>query len=81
MWNMGSRIDLRLVSNKKYCFEWTLKSSYMSQKIFDYDLEGRHIYVICILDLSKVLMYDFHYDYIKNKYGSNSKLLFTDTDS
>ena len=53
----------------------------MSQKIFDYDLEGRHIYVICILDLSKELMYDFHYDYIKNKYGSNSKLLFTDTDS
>ena len=53
----------------------------MSQKIFDYDLVGRHIYVMCILDLSKVLMYDFHYDYIKNKYGSNSKLLFTDTDS
>ena len=26
-----------------------------------------------ILDLSKVLMYEFHYDYIKNKYGNNSR--------
>ena len=36
---------------------------------------------MCILELSKVLMFEFHYDYIKNKYGNNSRLLFTGTDS
>ena len=36
---------------------------------------------MCILELIKVLMYEFHYDYIKNKYDNKSELLFTDTDS
>ena len=78
---------------KKDCLKCTSIPSYMSHKIFDNNLVAirkskialkvntpTHI-GMCILELSKVLMYEFHYDYIKNKYDNKSKLLFTDTDS
>ena len=59
----------------------------MSQKISDNDLVAIHKSKVklklnkaayngmCILDLSKVLTYQFHYDYIKHKYGLNKKSL------
>lgn len=61
--------------------------------IFDDDLVAIHmnktkilmdkpiIIGMAILDISKVLMYDFFYNHIKIKYGENVKMLYTDTDS
>ena len=93
MENLRNRIDVQLVSNTKDYLKSTSKPNYMSHKIFDSKLVtireskvtltlNKPAYIgMCILELSKVLMYEFHYDYIKNKFGNNSRLLFTDTDS
>ena len=73
--------------------KWASKPSYMSHKISNNDLIAirknkvtlplqKPGYIgIYIFELSKILMYRFLYDYIKNKYGKNSTILFTDTDS
>ena len=43
---------------------------------------SKPIYVeFCVLELFKELMYNFHYGFIKSKYGNKAKLLFMDTDS
>ena len=36
---------------------------------------------LSILEISKTLMYEFWYDYMKPKYGDNVKLCYVDTDS
>ena len=93
MENIRKRIDVRLVTDSRKLIKWASKPTYVSSKIFNENLVAVHkiketitlnrpAYVgMCILDLSKVLMYDFHYNYIKNKYGDKARLLFTDTDS
>ena len=93
MENIRKRVDVRLVTDEKKLLKYVSKPTYVSSKIFNENLVAVHkiketltlnrpAYVgMCILDLSKTLMYDFHYNYIKNKYGEKAKLLFTDTDS
>ena len=93
MENLRKRVDVRLITNEKKLLKMVSKPTYVSSKIFNENLVAVHkiketltlnrpAYVgMCILDLSKTLMYDFHYNYIKEKYGDKAKLLFTDTDS
>ena len=93
MENLRKRIDIRLISDNRKLLKMVSKPTYVSSKIFNENLVAVHkiketltlnrpAYVgMCILDLSKTLMYNFHYNYIKNKYGNKAKLLFTDTDS
>ena len=93
MENLCKRVDIRLVTNEKKLDKLTSKPTYVSSKIFNENLMAVHkvketltlnrpAYVgMCILDLSKMLLYDFHYNYIIKKYGNRARLLFTDTDS
>ena len=46
MENLRNRIDIRHVSNEKDYLKWTLKPSYMSQKIFDNDLVSVNLTMI-----------------------------------
>ena len=93
MENIRKRVDVRLVTDKNKLLKMTAKPTFVLSKIFNENLVAVHkikgcLYLnrpsyvgMCILDLSKTLMYDFHYNYIKQKYNDKAKLLFTDTDS
>lgn len=93
MENLRNRVDIKLVNNKRSLKKHTSKPSFTRCQIFNEDLVGvenktinlvlnKPVYVgAAILELSKIVMYDFHYNVMKPKYGDNLNLLFTDTDS
>ena len=93
MENIRNRVDICLVTNEDQARKLISKPNYKHRTIFCENLTAIHmkktrllfnkpVYLrMCILDLSKTLMYDFHYNYIKQKYEENAELLFTDTDS
>ena len=91
--NIRNRVDVKLVNTEEKFKKLVAKPNFKSRKIFNENLISVHmkktsltmnkpVYLgMCILELSKTIMFDFHYNYIKPKYGDNAKLLFTDTDS
>ena len=89
MENIRNRVDIPLVTSEEVVRKLVSKPNLHHRTIFSENLVAvrmrktkltmnKPVYLgMCILDLSKMLMYDFHYNYIKPKYRS----LFTDTES
>ena len=88
--NQRKRINVKLINGKKVYQRYVNKPNFISQKIFEKNFVAVHcsktvltlnkpIYIgFSILELSKLLMYQFHYDYVLKTFD-NVKLLFTDT--
>ena len=91
--NVMNRIDVRLVNERKKALKQILKPNYKQHTIYNEDLVGilmglnkvklnKPSYVgVAILDLSKILVYDFFYDFVQPTWGPQAEVLFTDTDS
>ena len=92
--NLRKRIKLKLTSNEDISTKHASRANVISGTMFNENLFAIHrikeelvlnrlSYVgIAILDLSKLLMYDFHFSYMLKKCDKkNIKLMFTDTDS
>ena len=92
--NIRKRQNIILVDNRPKAVKLSSRPNFNRATIFDRNLIAVHmkktevffnkpVYVgQAILDLSKTLMFDFHYNYIQKKYSHiHAKLLFTDTDS
>ena len=93
MENPRKRVGIQLINREQRLLKVIAKPGFWSFKIINEDLASmelkkqnlvlnRPTYVaFSILELSKVLMYDFHYNHINGRYGRKAELLFTDTDS
>ena len=91
--NIRKRQNIFLVDDGKKAVKLTSRPNFDRVTIFDKNLIAVHmkktevyfnkpVYVgQAILDLSKTLMFDFHYNYVKEKYKDKAELSFTDTDS
>ena len=89
--NISCHKDMRLVTNKnKYC-KLVMKPNYKNDRTFSENLMGVEIVITKIkilksnikmivqvkVDLSRLVMYEFYYDYMVNKYGEELKLCYT----
>ena len=93
MENIRWHRDIKLVNNKEAYLKTVMKANFKSGTLLGEDLMGcemgkvrvvmnKPVYLgQAILDLSKIIMYEFHHDYMVPKYGENIKLCYMDTDS
>ncbi|XP_072046800.1 uncharacterized protein [Amphiura filiformis] len=91
--NVRNRVNVHLVNSEHKAIKLAAKPNYERNTIFDENLIAVHMKKIrlyfnkpiylgaSILDIAKTKMYDFHYNYIKKKYGNKAKLCLHDTDS
>ena len=91
--NIRKRQNVELVDDRKKALKFSSKPNFDRATIFDEHLIAVHmkktevyfnkpIFVgQAILDISKTLMFDFHYNFIRDKYGNKAELLMTATDS
>jgi len=93
MEQVRNRVNVRLIADPDKILRATSKVNFRQAEIINDDLVmikaarkkvtlNKPISVgFAILELSKLVMYEFYYDYLKVRYGNRCSLLFTDTDS
>ena len=93
MENVRKHRDIKLVKTDKKRNKLVSEPNYHTMKLIDDNLAiiemkkvkvrmNKPIYLgMSILDISKITMYEFWYDYIKSKYGKRANLCYTDMDS